>query len=175
MRRDAFTLMELLVVIGIIMLLMALLFPALGMVRRHSLKVKCQTLMAQVEAACDHYRNLNGDYPDSLGMSSAFMSGTTPRLSTDPAIGWTAVAGDLLTRIRSVDPDHFTGTALEDPWRQSLRYRPVQYYPFSAAAAKNVDKDPPPNSTKFQLWSCGPDEKDDQGESSSDDLTNWKK
>jgi prepilin-type N-terminal cleavage/methylation domain-containing protein len=189
MRRAGFTLIELLVVIGIIMVLMGLLFPALSMIRRQAQKTKCLTLIHQVDAACDIYRNLNGAYPDtplawtqSSKMSTILTDGATPPtpwLVTDttnlPEAKWSTVADMLLTALRAVDRDHFgSATALVDPWKQPLHYRPVQYYPYKAGAAKKVDQDPPPHPDSYQLWSSGYNEQDDYGEDGTDDVTNWK-
>jgi type II secretory pathway pseudopilin PulG len=181
MRRAGFTLMELVIVIGIIMLLMGLLFPAFNMVRRQAQKAKCRTLIHQVEAACDHYRNLNGTYPDSAVIASKFpLSGgpppTPPLVSAVAEPDWAIIADELLQRLKTVDRDNFAAmAALNDPWGKPLHYRPTQYYPFLATAAHEVDKDPPPHPDSFQLWSIGVDEQDGYGDATSDDISNWSK
>jgi type II secretory pathway pseudopilin PulG len=191
MRRAGFTLMELLIVIGIIMLLMGLLFPAIFMIKKQSMRTKCIALIHQVDAACDIYRNLNGAYPDtpqgwtqSSTMFSTFMTGSgstaTAKQATVPSESdWGTVADMLLTALRTVDRDHFgTIASLVDPWKQPLHYRPVQFYPYLPAAsnptAKKIDLDPPPHPDTYQLWSCGYNEKDEFGEDGTDDVTNWK-
>jgi prepilin-type N-terminal cleavage/methylation domain-containing protein len=57
-RRRGFTLVELLVVIAIIALLMSILMPALGRVRKQAKLVMCQSNLKQLSNACEMY---NGD------------------------------------------------------------------------------------------------------------------
>lgn len=62
--RRAFTLVELLVVIGIIALLMALLFPSLRAARRQADLVKCASNLRQIIAACQaHAVEHRGYFP----------------------------------------------------------------------------------------------------------------
>jgi len=60
---SVFTLVELLVVISIIAVLAALLFPVVGAVRKQAMIRTAQAEMAQLETAIDRYKSAYGFYP----------------------------------------------------------------------------------------------------------------
>ncbi len=62
-RRRGFTLIEMLVVISIIVVLMAILFPVFATVRRKAREAQCWSNLHQLAAALKEYRNDHGRYP----------------------------------------------------------------------------------------------------------------
>jgi prepilin-type N-terminal cleavage/methylation domain-containing protein len=65
-RHNAFTLVEILVVLAIIAILAAILFPAFNRAKENSRQVNCASNLSQIGFAVLQYRKDEGRYPDSL-------------------------------------------------------------------------------------------------------------
>lgn len=100
MRRRAFTLVELLTVIGILAVLLALLLPSLGAVRDVAKTAQCLANLRQLATAAAAYCAANeGSYP-SAQSGGAFWDFTvvrdpTGRATVGPGLLWTGQAGGV--------------------------------------------------------------------------------
>ena len=103
MRRHAFTLVELLVVIGIIALLIGVLLPTLSRARATAKRLACLSNLRQMAVEAQQYVNENqGHYPSSQFMSADLNTFYCWDLTTLYASGTPQVVPGLLWR--STDP-----------------------------------------------------------------------
>jgi prepilin-type N-terminal cleavage/methylation domain-containing protein/prepilin-type processing-associated H-X9-DG protein len=94
--RGGFTLVELLVVIGIIAILIAILLPALGRARDHANQVKCMANMRQLGAALFMYVGENrGSLPIGLITNGTNLK---PGTYTGDSMDWTTLLMKALSK-----------------------------------------------------------------------------
>jgi prepilin-type N-terminal cleavage/methylation domain-containing protein/prepilin-type processing-associated H-X9-DG protein len=97
-----FTLVELLVVIGIIALLISILLPSLNRARETANRVKCASNLRQIGQGFLLYSNENKQaYPRTVSASTADLTAFSNPLSNDPFVG----AGGATDATRPYDND----------------------------------------------------------------------
>src|SRR6184192_2100136 len=67
---NAFTLIELVVVVGLILVLTGLVLSTVGYARKKSARARAETEIAAMSAACESYKADNGVYPASTPTNS---------------------------------------------------------------------------------------------------------
>ncbi|MFM2090570.1 MAG: hypothetical protein RLZZ127_1059 [Planctomycetota bacterium] len=130
-----FTLVELLVVVGIIALLVALLLPAIGIVQRRARATETMQVVSRTHDAVEVYRQLTGSLPSPqtgpvghVDRVSGVGEQNPTTSSTDPTQGrlfdHLRNGGGLTTLSEYLGPrDSFGLVSLVDGWRNPIFYQ----------------------------------------------------
>ena len=104
-RRRGFTLVELLVVVGIVVVLIALLLPAVRRARSQAVNVQCKSNLQQIANAIQMYvNNSRGRFPDPVSLGGAAcrrLVGEADAGGLPECYGWSALLDEYLKVDRS--------------------------------------------------------------------------
>lgn len=153
-RRDnGFTLIEILAVIGVVVILMSLIIPAVGAVRRRAARDHTRATLLKIESAIHKHHLDFGVYPAGAG-------GLAGCEELYGALTTTEHSGPYWDEGDETDDTNGNGRPeIVDHWGRSLRYARADSYDFR-----------PPKSQTYRLFSLGPDGR----AGTDDDIRNWK-
>lgn len=128
MNRRAFTLVELLIVVGILALLAAILFPVFARTRHRSLKATCLANMKQVGLAFGQYlSDYDGQYPtcdnDKAKITGMPPDPETPDENGPPERDWHIVLQPYVKNFEVLRCPSDTSTAPADPANPDLNVK----------------------------------------------------
>ena len=155
--RAAFTLIELMAVIVIIVILADLVVGGMGFVNERQAKEKAKTQIALLEKALEDYKLDNGTYPIATNAEG--------KASTNilfQRLYWDGAQSTPPGRIYLAELDPATNrqgwtqgtagtTTIVDPWGQEYRYR--------SGVRADGSTNPSAQNPDFDLWSVGKDSK----------------
>ena len=136
----AFTLIELIVVLGLIIVLTGLVLSTVGYARKKGARVRAETEIAAMAAACENYKADNSVYPTDAN-STDLLDPTTNGNSSSPSYNlaslylYTRLSGDLTGNQQPTSKSYFafkpqmlltdsngTVLAIKDPFGYSYGY-----------------------------------------------------
>ena len=187
--RAAFTLIELMAVITIIVILAGLVVGGMGFVNERQAKEKAKVQMALLSKALEEYKLDMGEYPPTANSSTGtgysdelykalFYEGYSYQKQNSPA-NWTKATKIYLPELDPVNSKQGwtttngttppASTSIVDPWGKEYAYRSAT----SASGSSNSNTQNP----DFDLWSYGKDGKTRTAQlthqDNKDDITNF--
>jgi type II secretory pathway pseudopilin PulG len=162
----AFTLIEILIVIGIILLLAGLILGVSGYVQEKGRRARAEAEIAAMSAALESYKADNGIYPQSTDTNSLDPSSTNPALyvpsSKSLYIQLSGDSDDNPTTSSSSDTKNYFGSGLKPNMLNPNPPGPNTYihdpfgnsYGYSTARASSPSGTVGYNPT-YDLWSTG--------------------
>ena len=158
---NAFTLIELIVVVGVIIILTGLVLSTVGYARKKGARARAETEIAAMSAACESYKADNGVYPrdptpntatDALN-ARTMGDPTTTLYNTASLVLYRALSGDRnLDRAVTAADQNFNidGTALSPPLNQLpqsyITFKPNMLSPAGGTGTVTAIADPFGNS-----------------------------
>ena len=141
-RYNAFTLIELVLVVGIIIVLAGLVLSTVGYARKKGARARAETEIAAISAACENYKADNGVYPrDTTNSTTDNLDPTSNGNSNSPSYNlaslylYTQLSGDLIGNQQPTVKSYFafkpqmlltdtngTVLAIKDPFGYSYGY-----------------------------------------------------
>jgi len=162
MRRGGFTLVELLVVMLILSVLIGIAVVSFSGILGQAKKVKAEQMIKNIETALGEYEARYGEYPIADYPNDEGIGAVMDAIFYGPEKLLPVKEKDL------VESKYLGKKVVADPWKKPYRYRSA--YDEGGNIREGIH-----NSEKFDIWSVGPNLKDDYGEEGeeNDDIGNW--
>jgi len=166
--RGGFTMIELLVVVTIVVILAALVFPVVGIMRKRATVTQTEALLQVVHAGLDRYHDLYRRYPPTASDPVAGNRLAFYLCADEGAV--TPASGRSSALTGRVDPRRISGEQIVDPW---LTGTPLIFISTTPAGDPRSPIPLPAEfgrdatdatltayhgfESAFELWSAGPD------------------